>query len=86
MCKIDKKTTDIIYNHPLLAYKIITIVNGIYYKDKHIQEECAICLDKINDNISLLKCSHIFHGKCLDKWYNKTCPICRKEITTTWKF
>jgi len=84
MCKIDKKTTEIINNHPLLAYKIITIVNGLYYKDN--PEECSICLDKINDNISLLKCSHIFHTKCIEKWTRDNCPICRKEITCTWKF
>ena len=43
--------------------------------------ECSICLDIINKkDEKVLSCSHVFHWKCIKKWYynHKTCPICRK--------
>jgi len=54
-----------------------------------IQEinECAICLSNITDEVPLLCCNHLFHVKCILKWYksqlntsNKnipSCPICK---------
>ena len=32
-------------------------------------------------NFSKLKCGHIFHKTCIDKWFNyaKKCPNCRTE-------
>ena len=45
--------------------------------------ECSICLDKINlENAVLLNCEHYFHKECLKIWFNKskTCPICRNEM------
>ena len=46
---------------------------------------CSICLEKINKcgkNITLNKCNHTFHKKCLDKWViqNNSCPNCRTEV------
>lgn len=41
----------------------------------------AIDSNYINTNCDLkkLKCNHIFHKKCIDKWFkkHKKCPICR---------
>ena len=45
--------------------------------------ECSICLDKINlENAVILNCEHYFHKECLKIWFNKskTCPICRNEM------
>ena len=46
---------------------------------------CCICLEYYVNNIELrvLKCEHIFHKECLDKWFrcNKVCPLCRSDIT-----
>ncbi|KAK3029674.1 hypothetical protein RJ639_039166 [Escallonia herrerae] len=44
--------------------------------------ECAVCLCKIEegDEIRDLRCEHIFHRACLDKWIGLrrlTCPLCR---------
>ncbi|GMJ02874.1 hypothetical protein HRI_003956600 [Hibiscus trionum] len=48
--------------------------------------ECAICLCKIDedDEIPELRCDHLFHKVCLDRWagYRRfTCPICRVSLT-----
>ena len=54
--------------------------------DKDVLEEpnCCICLCsmKIGENVTKLKCGHLFHFKCLDKWVeNKdACPFCRGKI------
>ncbi len=46
--------------------------------------QCPICLCSIdiNEEISKLKCGHIFHYTCLDKWVDKKkeCPFCRSKI------
>jgi hypothetical protein len=43
--------------------------------------DCAICIEniKLNSDVRIMNCNHIFHTDCLDKWLikNKTCPICR---------
>jgi len=47
---------------------------------------CSICLEDISEGArvrSLNECSHIFHSKCIDKWFleKSCCPTCRKEYT-----
>lgn len=43
-------------------------------------DECIICLEEMkeNDNLTLLKCSHIYHSKCIEIWLKKKsiCPLC----------
>lgn len=61
--------------------------NGLYkdLKDtnKHKLDTCSICFDQFNeeDKCRELKCSHMFHQKCIDHWLNDhiTCPVCREE-------
>ncbi|CAB3408549.1 unnamed protein product [Caenorhabditis bovis] len=47
-------------------------------------ERCTVCLDDFvrGNNIRLLRCGHIFHPECIDKWLslNKKCPVCRMDI------
>jgi hypothetical protein len=47
--------------------------------------ECPICLDEFqnNDDIRLLICSHKFHKKCIDLWFNKqlNCPMCKSYFS-----
>ena len=42
--------------------------------------ECIICLENMgnNDELILVKCSHIYHKECLEKWIEKknVCPLC----------
>tara|TARA_X000000950_G_scaffold248337_1_gene307308 strand:+ start:197 stop:436 length:240 start_codon:yes stop_codon:yes gene_type:complete len=45
--------------------------------------ECPICLDSIIDvDKSVLKCNHMFHKECIDKWFKKShrCPLCRDSL------
>ena len=46
--------------------------------------ECSICMDnvEIGDEVTILPCSHWFHGTCVSAWLKEhdTCPHCRKGI------
>ena len=47
--------------------------------------QCSVCLEKLdfsNDHISVTKCGHIFHKRCLSRWtrQNLNCPECRKKV------
>jgi hypothetical protein len=44
------------------------------------KDECSICQEYMNKDITKLKCGHEFHTKCIDKWFRveTTCPLCRK--------
>jgi len=49
-----------------------------------IEEQiCPICLDVLNPLTQKieLKCTHVYHKKCIDKWLHKhyTCPLCRER-------
>jgi hypothetical protein len=54
------------------------------YDDTFNEKSCSICLNNfiMNDELYLLQCEHLFHKKCLLKWFKKkqTCPICRHDI------
>lgn len=62
---------------PLLG----TVQTKVYETDK-----CGICWDNFADNLPLLlKCGHIFHENCINKYLDYTvspvCLYCKKEIT-----
>lgn len=47
--------------------------------------KCAVCLSDFEEGekIRSLKCKHMFHKDCLDKWlqiYLATCPLCRTKV------
>lgn len=59
------------------------IIDGKCSNHYFFENECPICLEKINHKTSdKLECGHLFHKDCLDKWFmnNYTCPICRSEV------
>lgn len=47
------------------------------------EEQCAVCLCQIREGeqIRELRCDHLFHRVCLDRWMHEykhaTCPLCR---------
>ena len=47
-------------------------------------EKCVICLNKLNQDIIMLNCEHLFHYNCIIDWNiygnGKRCPICRQNI------
>ena len=55
-------------------------------------ESCSICLEEIKcvHTSCKLSCSHVFHNKCISKWYrtsdNELCPFCRKLILEPYMF
>ena len=41
---------------------------------------CPVCLERMDASLSgvfTLLCHHSFHCKCLAKWGDSTCPVCR---------
>ena len=74
-----------------------TIISKIFSKtrtkdiDEYIVEkkligyECLICLEEFNQGqqIVMIKCDHIYHKTCIDKWFlkKKTCPLCDEQLT-----
>lgn len=47
--------------------------------------ECAVCLCKIEEGeeVRELRCDHLFHRVCLDRWLGTgrmTCPLCRNHL------
>jgi hypothetical protein len=49
---------------------------------KPITNLCSICLDYINNDSETLKCNHIYHRSCINRWLeiNNTCPYCRECV------
>uniref|UniRef100_A0A1I7WIR5 RING-type E3 ubiquitin transferase n=1 Tax=Heterorhabditis bacteriophora TaxID=37862 RepID=A0A1I7WIR5_HETBA len=47
-------------------------------------ERCTVCLCdfETGEEVRNLRCTHIFHVNCIDKWlvYNKKCPVCRLDV------
>ncbi|GMI87529.1 hypothetical protein HRI_002422200 [Hibiscus trionum] len=54
--------------------------------DENGEVACAICLCKIEEDGEMreLRCDHLFHQVCLDRWlgysYSSTCPVCRATL------
>lgn len=49
-----------------------------------IDDTCAICLDKMqeNEDVIVLPCRHGFHQNCIGTWLNahNVCPTCRQSV------
>lgn len=49
------------------------------------QDNCAICMEKLNGDIRIIPCGHKFHTACYGEWETRsgsnttTCPCCRAE-------
>jgi hypothetical protein len=49
-------------------------------------DSCSICLEEYDSNkiAIVMKCDHMFHKKCIEKWINEyngiNCPICRENF------
>ena len=78
---IEKKTRNVHVSHLNKYRKIVNVP----------ENKCPICLDefKLGEYFRELQlCNHIFHKKCIDKWFladvfNMNCPICRTSYMTS---
>ena len=47
----------------------------------HLSQVCVVCHEETKRTDKKLKCKHIFHHKCILRWYEESdeCPVCRME-------
>ncbi|XP_051148791.1 E3 ubiquitin-protein ligase RHA1B-like [Andrographis paniculata] len=55
------------------------------FEDSDDPTDCTVCLCRIGggDEIRELRCGHLFHRACLDRWIGSghaTCPLCRNRL------
>ena len=72
-------------SHFPIIGEMYNICNYESIPDSEKDVECVVCLSKIEegDDIRVLKCDHMYHRHCLDKWVafkNHTCPLCRESL------
>lgn len=69
-----------------MIQKIVGKSEKIREDDPLVQNQCDcyICFDpyKPKELKRVLKCGHVFHKKCIDKWlkHKSSCPECRKDL------
>lgn len=68
----------------------------LYRKKTEYDNECAICLEKLNDRscIYMDKCKHIYHYDCIENYIDNLnhsyknefrCPLCMSNQTEIYK-
>ena len=70
-----------------LKYTNIEYISNLNNDDN--DETCTICLERLDNNIIKLECTHIFHTYCINSWtfeninskrrINSNCPICKRS-------
>lgn len=67
------------FRNPQILMPISNIIEILDVNDEYL-EDCAICLEKLNTQTSILRlsCSHRYHKVCYINW-NKFCPQCRQN-------
>ena len=85
----ENENNNILYSY---NYKKISWLNKEKFTEDKIKkygnnEQCSICLEnfKLNNEIYITKCNHIFHYKCIEEALNKDisdCPNCRSNLKT----
>ena len=80
-------TVYLVYLHSCI-YWLSLVVKSICKKEVYktislsSEEECSICYEEIVKNSVILKCNHLYHKECIDKWLleHTTCPQCRYDL------
>ncbi|KAL0449393.1 UNVERIFIED_CONTAM: RING-H2 finger protein ATL54 [Sesamum latifolium] len=86
-----------VVDHPIWYIRTVglpqSVIDSItmfkYKKEEGLTEEtdCSVCLSEFQEDESirlLPKCSHAFHGPCIDTWLrsHKNCPVCRAPVSS----
>jgi ribosomal protein L34E len=75
---MSQRKTDVI---ECLACNIALNGIPIYHtrKARKTDDRCAICFEEMEGEVALLRCKHVYHTACIDRWFAKerSCPICR---------
>jgi len=77
-------TLDILGLEQVPYKELVPAYKQIKSNDDMLSQECSVCMQtyKFREYKRKLKCDHVFHKRCIDKWLksNLSCPICRKDI------
>jgi len=70
-----------------------------YFVAPQTMIECSICLEPVDDAITVFKCKHTLHYRCFKEWMKTcerqnnpcTCPCCRGTVAFSvtmgmWRF
>lgn len=57
------------------------ILNSYVKTLKNEDACCSICLEKLNGEIVITKCAHLFHLECIDDDVVDKCPLCREKLS-----
>ena len=65
--------------------KQIKSINYKKVKENLTDLQCPICIENfcVGEYHKTLNCKHIFHKRCIDRWFKKDhsdCPMCRTQI------
>ena len=81
LCLHQQIYKDEIIDEIIIEEPILTIFSN---KQTTNFKECVICLEEMveNQELILIRCSHIYHKECLEKWIykNSICPLCDFKI------
>ncbi|KAF5751969.1 RING-H2 finger protein ATL13-like [Tripterygium wilfordii] len=67
------------------------LISRVEYSESGESVECPVCLCQIvgGEEIGELRCGHLFHGVCMDRWLSfkhSTCPLCRDCLVPSTTF
>jgi hypothetical protein len=83
---IEEEKTSSIKNHLIKNYCDCNYDNyDNFLLNSNTNEDCGICLEKIEIQPNMTYCKHFFHKDCIIKWLKigkNSCPICRKNLYT----
>ena len=70
----------------LPKFKVDKIFLDTIEKLDDFAKKCIICMEeyKLEDECETLPCFHIFHGHCIEEWFNNNnnnCPVCKNDIS-----
>ena len=71
---------------PLPTHPFYEMVVRCLLENKQVNGECCACFEVIDSNAVQLRCQHLLHTDCLERWHKNcqqetTCPYCRRLVS-----